>query len=110
MKDGKYLNVFGFYFMSIFQDFENFLKTEFDLVEDDVRLVLDELNSSFITYELDPGIYNFKDISEAFFNILQSEYPGPSNVSDDITMKTNLVVGSSIVAIRFTKKPFFFLF
>ena len=81
------------------------------MVEDDVKLVLDEYNSSFITYELEPGIYTFKDISEALFNILQSEYPGPSNVInieyDDITGKTKLVVNNGIIAIRFDEKSFF---
>ena len=81
------------------------------LIEDDIKLVLDEYNSSFITYELQPGIYTFKDISEALFNILQTEYPGPSNVivSEyvDKTMKTKLDVRSGIVAIRFDEKSFF---
>ena len=77
MKDGQYMNILARYTSSVFQDFESFLRTEIDLVEDDIRLVLDEYNSSFITYELDSGIYTFKDISEALFNILQSEYPGP---------------------------------
>ena len=81
------------------------------MVDDVIKLVLDEYNSSFITYELQPGIYAFKDISEAPFNILQIEYPGPSNVIDieydDITMKTKLVVRSGIIAIRFDEKSFF---
>ena len=38
--------------MSIFQDFESYLRTEIDMVEDDIRLVFDEYNSDFITYEL----------------------------------------------------------
>ena len=46
--------------MSIFQDLESFLRTEVDLVEDDIKLVLDVYNSSFITYELEPCIYIFK--------------------------------------------------
>ena len=95
----------------MFQNFESYLRTEIDLVEDDIKLVLDEYNSSFITYELNPGIYTFKDISEALFNILQSEYPGPSNVIDiefdDITRKTKLVVNNGIIAIRFDEKSFF---
>ena len=41
----------------IFQDFGSFLRLEVDLVEDDDKLVLDEYNSSFITYEISPGIY-----------------------------------------------------
>ena len=111
MKDDKYMEILARYTKSVFQDFESFLRTEVDLVEDDVKLVLDENNSSFITYKLEPGIYTFKDISEALFNILQSEYPGPSNVidieHDDITMKTKMVVKFGIIAIRFDEKSFF---
>ena len=53
-------------------------------------MVLDEYISSFITRDLAPGIYTFKDISEALFNILQSDCPGDCNVIvieyDDIKM------------------------
>ena len=42
MKDDKYMFILALYVDSIFQDFESFLRTENDLVEDDVRLVLDE--------------------------------------------------------------------
>ena len=111
MNDEQYLNILAIYTSSVFQDFESFLRTQIDLVEDDIKLVLEEYNSSFITYEIKPGIYTFKDISEALFNILQSEYPGPSNVIDieydDITTKTKLVVRSGIIAIRFDEKSFF---
>ena len=111
MKNGQYMNIVAGYVSSVFQDFESYLRTEVDLIEDVIRLVLDEYNSSFNTYELQPGIYTFKDISEALFNILQIEYPGPSNVIDieydNITMKTKLVVRSGIVAIRFDEKSFF---
>ena len=41
--------ILSVYVSSILKDFESFLKTEVDLVEDDNRLVLDEYNSSFIT-------------------------------------------------------------
>ena len=95
----------------MFQDFESFLRTQIDLTEDDVKLVLDEYNSSFITYELEPGIFTFKDISEVLFNTLQSEYPGPRNVIDiqyeDIDMKSKLAVRSGIIAIRFDENSFF---
>ena len=111
MNDEQYMNILAIYTSSVFQDFESFLRTQIELVEDDIKLVLDEYNSSFITYELQPGIYTFKDNSEALFNILQSEYPGPSNVIDieydDITMKTILVVRFGIIAIRFDEKSFF---
>ena len=51
MKGDKYLLNLAMYINSIFQDLESFLRTEIDLVEDDVRLVLDGYNSSFTTYE-----------------------------------------------------------
>ena len=111
MNDDGYMNIVAGYVRSVFQDFESYLRTEVDLVEDDIQLVLDEYNSTFITYELEPGIYTFKDISEALYNILQTEYPGPSNVIiieyDDITGKTKLVVRDGIIAIRFDEKSFF---
>ena len=65
MKDDKYMDIFGFYVSSVFQDFEKYLRAEVDLVENYFKLVLDEYNSSFITYELEAGIYNFKDNSKA---------------------------------------------
>ena len=111
MRDDKYMKNLGGYTSSVFQDFESFLRTEVYLVEDDIKLVLDEYNSNFVTYELDPGIYTFQNLSEALFNILQSEYPGPSNVIDikydEITLKTKLVVKFGIIAIRFDEKSFF---
>ena len=111
MKDEQYMKNLAIYTSSVFQDFQSFLRTQIDLIEDDIKLVLDEYNSSFITYELEPGIYTFKDFSEALFNFLQSEYPGSSNVIDieidDITMKTKLVVRDGIIAIMFDEKSFF---
>ena len=110
-KNDKYMNIVAGYDSSVFQDFESYLRTEVDLIEDDIKLVSDEYNSSFLTYELQPGIYTFKDISKALFNILQPEYPGPSNVIDieydDITMKTKLVVKYWIIAIKFDENSFF---
>ena len=110
-EDGGYMNILAGYISSVFQDFESFLRTEVDLVEDDIKLVLDKNNTSFITYELEPGIYTFKDISEVLVNFLQSGYPGPRNVIDfqydDIVLKTKLVVRSGIVAKRFDEKSFF---
>ena len=111
MKDEKYMEILAGYVSSVFQDFESYLRTEIDLVEEDIKLVLDEYNSSFITYELDPGIYTFEDISEALLKILQPEYDGYHNTIDieydDITMKTKLVVKHGTIAIRFDEKSFF---
>ena len=80
------------------------------MVGDDIRLVLDKNNSSSTTYELQPGIYTFKDISKALFTILQPEYELYNNSIDieydDITMKTKLVVRPGNNAIRFAEKFF----
>ena len=111
MKDEQYMNILSIYIRPVFQDFESFLRTQIDLIEDDIKLVLYEYNSSFITYELQPGIYTFKDISEALFNILQIKYPSSDSKIlirlHDITRKTKLVVSSGIIAIRFDEKSFF---
>ena len=82
MKDVKYMLILAMYVDSIFQDFETFLRTEIDLVEDDIRLVVNEYNSNFITFDLELGIYTFKDISEALFNILHPEYRVYNNSVD----------------------------
>ena len=79
MNDEQYMHILSIYTSSVFQDFESFLRTKIDLVEDDIKLVLDEYNSNFITYELAPGIYSYRDIAEAVFYILQSEYPQSLN-------------------------------
>ena len=96
LKDDKYMLIIAMYVDSVFQDFESFLRTQVDLVEDDFRLVLDQYNFSFDTYELEPGIYTFQNFSKALFNMLQPEYELSNNSIDidydDITMKTKLVV------------------
>ena len=111
MEDEQYMNILSIYIRSVFQDFDSFLRTQIDLIEDDIKLVLDEYNSSFITYELEPGIYSYRETSEALFCILQSEYPQSDSEIlirlDDITKKTKLVVNSGIIAIRFDEKSFF---
>ena len=49
MKDDHFMPILSGYFSYIFQDFESYLRTENDLVEDKIRLALDEYISSFIT-------------------------------------------------------------
>ena len=111
MKDDEIMLILSGYTKSNFQDFESYLRTEIDWVEDDIRLVLNECNSSFITYKTSPGIRNFKDVSEALSRFLQSEYEGYHNAIniefDDITMKTKLVVRTGIKATIFDEKSFF---
>ena len=42
MEDGGYMNILARYTDSVFQVFESFLRTQIDLVEDDIKIVLDE--------------------------------------------------------------------
>ena len=111
MKDEQYMNILAIYTRSVFQDFESFLGIQINLVEDDIKLVLEEYNSNFITYELEPGIYSYREISEALFNVLQLEYPSSDSEIlirlDEITRKTKLEVRAGIIAIRFDDKLFF---
>ena len=64
-----------------------------------------------ITYELQPGIYIFKEIQEALFNILQPQYDLFNNSVviefDANTKKTRLVVRPGIIVRRFGEKSFF---
>ena len=111
MEDVGYMNILADDPSSVFQDFESYLRTEIVVLEDDIRFVLVENNSSFITLELQPNIYTFKNICEALFNILQIEYPESGSEIvidfDDITTKNKLVVNSGIIAINFDESLFF---
>ena len=49
MKNDAYMKILAGFTRSITKDFESYLRTEVDLVEDDIRIVLDEYNSSSIT-------------------------------------------------------------
>ena len=49
MKNDDYMKILAGFTRSITEDFESYLRTEVDLVEDDIRIVVDEYNSSFIT-------------------------------------------------------------
>ena len=81
------------------------------MVEDDIKLVLGEYNSSFITYELTTGIYTFKDLSETLLKFHQRKFQCYHNAMDtefdDITRGTKLFVRPSIRAIKFDDKSFF---
>ena len=111
MKNDKCMDILSGYPSSIIQGFENYLRTEIDLVEDDIRIVLEENILSFNTYALQPGIYNFKDLSEARLKILQPDYEGYHNAIDiefdDITLKTKLFVTFGYIVVKFDEKSYF---
>ena len=111
MVNDEYMDVLAGNTCSTIQDFESYLRTEIGLVGSGVRLVLDEYNSTFITYELEPSIYNFKDVSEVLSRFFQSEYEGNPNVIDykidEFSMKNKLNVRPRFIAIRLDEKSFF---
>ena len=84
--DGYMILLLG-YAKSAFWDFESYLRIVVGLDEEDIQLFLKQYNSHFITYELTPGIYTIKDISDAI-----QTFSGHSEIKqieyDNITMKT----------------------
>ena len=77
--------------------------------EDDNQLILKQYKEKFITYELSPGFYAIKDISEAVH--LLGDHEGTLRIDyKDNTMKTKLIVarfGSTFGTLRFDEKSFF---
>ena len=101
------------YSRSQFRDFETYLRIRVGFDEKDIQLILKEYNSHFITYELSPGIYSIKDISDVVqtfsghSDILEIEY-------NDISMKTKIILkyndwreNFGLGTLRFDKKSFF---
>ena len=81
------------------------------MLEDEIRLVLDDYKSSFITHDILPGIYTFKGFSDVLLRYLQFEFDGDDNAIniefDHTTMKTKLDVKPGNLARRFDAKSFF---
>ena len=82
MKKGICLNFSAGFTSSIFHDFERYLRTEVDLVEGKIRLVLNEYISYLITHEIRLGIYTFKDLSEVLLRNFQFGFDGLINSID----------------------------
>ena len=55
------------YARSPFRKFESYLGSVVGLDEADLQLVLKQNNLIFVTFEVSPGIYTIKDISEAVY-------------------------------------------
>ena len=102
--DGYYILLTN-YFESPFRDFESYLRIVIGLDDEDIQLILKQYNSNFVTYEITPGIYTFKDIAESIYKIagergsLKIEY-------DDISMKTKIIF-DYFSSLRFNNKSFF---
>ena len=74
------------YARSPFRDFESYLRIVIGLDESDIWLVLKQYKSNFVTYEIPPGIYKIKDISEVVYTM--GDHAVTLKIeSDDISMK-----------------------
>ena len=93
------------------------MRIRVDLDEEDIQLILKEYNSHFVTYELSPGIYTIRDISDAIHT-----FSGHSEDIEirynDISMKTKIILkykdlreNFGLGTLKFDlKKSFFILY
>ena len=91
------------YARSHFWGFESYLRIVFGPVEDDIQLKLKQYNSNFVSYEIPPGIYTNKDISE----FVKKDHKGTLPIEyDGVSLKTKLIL-SPFVMLGFNEKSFF---
>ena len=105
--DGHVILLKG-YAISAFRDSESNLRIVVGLVEDDIKLILEQYNSFFIADELSPGVYSIKDNSEAVYTKGDHEKTIQSE-DDNISMKTNFILThlrSTFGTLRFYEKSF----
>ena len=72
-------------------------------------MTLKQNNSSFVTYDLSPGIYTNNNVSEAAKTM--GDLGGTLQIeNDDKSMKTNFIqtrFGKTVGTLRFDEKSFF---
>ena len=94
--DGYMLLLLG-YSRSPVRDFESYLRIVVGSDEEDIKLILKQYNSNFVTYELTPRIYSIQDFSDAIHT-----FSGHSEIIeikyDDISMKTEISVTILVLA------------
>ena len=95
-----------------FRDFERYLKIVVGLDENDIQLISKQYSSYFVTYELSPGIYSIRVISEVVYKM--GDHEGTLQIGyDDISMRTKLILTrfvSTFGTLRFNEKSFFSYF
>ena len=85
--------------------FESYLRVVIGLDEDDIQLKVKQHNSNFVTYEIPPGVYSIKDISEVVYTI--GDHKGTLRIEYvDNSMKTKQML-SPFEMLRFNEKSFF---
>ena len=100
--DGYFKLLMG-YARSPFRDFESYFRIVVGLDEGDIQLIFKHWNSNFVTYEIVPGIYSIKDISEILFTM--ADHEGTLQIEyDDMSMKRELILtlfGGTFGTLRF---------
>ena len=88
-----------------FRDIETYLRIVVDLNEDDFQLILNQYNSTFVTFEINPGIYTIKGNSEAVQTMC--DHDGTLHFEhNDFTMKRKLILtrfGGTFGSSRFNE-------
>ena len=99
----------GGFSISPFRDFESYLRIVVDLDGEYFQLSLKQFKSNFVSYELSPGIYTYKDNSEIIYTM--GDHEGTLKIEyDDITMKTKLILnrfGGTFGMLGLNEKSFF---
>ena len=111
MKDDQYILILSGYTKSLFRNFESYLRTEVHLVEHDIRLVLDEYNSSFFTYNISPVIYTFKEKNNN--TLIQNQQPNVDKINNNNDNNPNVSTYENhayvVIAPRNVEKTYFTL-
>ena len=118
--EGYYILILK-YMHSSFKDFESYLKILSSLDENDIHLIFKQYIPKFATYKIPPGVYTFKDLSEALSRGFKSEFKlrnlRPNHKhdksdsiiieSDNVTLITKFFSRYDIKVSRFDEKSFF---
>ena len=76
---------------STFRNFESFLSIVVGLDQDGVQIIIKQYNSNFVTFEIPPGIYSIKELSEVVHTM--GDHDGSLGVEfDDDSMKTKFIL------------------
>ena len=92
--------------LDLFLEILSYLRIGVGLNEDFMELILKQYTSTFVIYEILPGIYTIEENSEAVYTM--GDHDGTLQIQyDDISMKTKLVLtcfGGTIRTLRFNLK------
>ena len=118
--DGCYL-LLRDYVHSPFREFESYIRIVVGLNEDDIRVILKQYNSEFITHKIYSCAYTFKDLSEVLSRCFENEFeirggtrPNHKNDksdsiiidSDNLSWINKLRLGPQMNVMRFDIKSF----